>query len=194
MDFVEFPKMARLSREVIVTEKIDGTNAAIVIEAATPGSKAIATVGGFDLFAQSRTRFITQEADNFGFALWAGNNAEELLKLGVGRHFGEWFGSGIQRTYELKEKRFALFNVSRWDDPAARPACCHVVPTLWRGNFSDLNADLVLGELALFGSQAVPNFMKPEGIIVYHVAAGIGFKKTIEKDEIPKSVAERQAA
>jgi hypothetical protein len=60
MEFVEFPKMARFSREVIVTEKIDGTNAAVVIEPSAPDSGAIATVGGFDLFAQSRTRFITQ--------------------------------------------------------------------------------------------------------------------------------------
>lgn len=194
MEFQEFPKMARLSREVIVTEKIDGTNAAVVIEPANPGSNAIATVGGFDLFAQSRTRFIVPTDDNAGFARWVVEHAEELLKLGTGRHFGEWFGSGIQRNYGLKEKRFALFNVSRWDDPEARPACCHVVPTLWRGNFSDLNADFHLNCLAVAGSRAVPGYMRPEGIVVFHVAAGIGFKKTVEKDEMPKSVAERQVA
>lgn len=196
MDFVEFPKMARYSREVIVTEKIDGTNAAIVIEEAHCGEyppHAIAMVGEFNVYAQSRTRFITPENDNAGFARWVVEHADDLMQLGVGRHFGEWFGSGIQRTYGLNEKRFALFNVSRWGDPTARPACCHVVPALWRGNFSDLNADLVLGELALFGSQAVPDFMRPEGIVIFHVAAGIGFKKTIEKDEVPKSVAERKA-
>lgn len=194
MEFQEFPKMARLSREVIVTEKIDGTNAAVVIEPANPDSNAIATVGGFDLFAQSRTRFITPTDDNAGFARWVVEHAEELLKLGAGRHFGEWFGSGIQRNYDLKEKRFALFNVSRWDDPEARPACCHVVPTLWRGNFSDLNADFHLTCLAVAGSRAVPGYMRPEGIVVFHVAAGIGFKKTVEKDEVPKSIAERQIA
>ena len=30
-DFIEFPKMARLTRECIITEKIDGTNAQIAI-------------------------------------------------------------------------------------------------------------------------------------------------------------------
>jgi hypothetical protein len=30
-EFAEFPKMARLSRECIITEKIDGTNAQICI-------------------------------------------------------------------------------------------------------------------------------------------------------------------
>ena len=31
LEFLEFPKMARLSREIIITEKIDGTNAQILI-------------------------------------------------------------------------------------------------------------------------------------------------------------------
>jgi hypothetical protein len=31
--------------------------------------------------------------------------------------------------------------------------------------------------------------MKPEGIVVFHVAANAGFKKTIEKDHEPKSLA-----
>jgi hypothetical protein len=203
MDFVEFPKMARYSREVIVTEKIDGTNAAVVIEdallldgphKACMPANAIAKVGNLNIYAQSRTRFITPENDNAGFARWVVEKAEQLVDLGPGRHFGEWFGSGIQRTYGLQEKRFALFNVSRWNDPSVRPLCCHVVPTLWHGNFSDLRADLVLGELALFGSQAVPGFMRPEGIVVFHTAGNVGFKKTIEKDEVPKSVAQRQAA
>lgn len=204
MEFQEFPKMARYSREVIVSEKIDGTNAAVVIEDALlldgphkigMPANAIAQVGNLNVYAQSRTRFITPENDNAGFARWVVEHAEELARgLGAGRHFGEWFGSGIQRNYGLKEKRFALFNVSRWDDPEARPACCHVVPTLWRGNFSDLNADFHLTCLAISGSRAVPGFTKPEGIVVFHVAAGIGFKKTIKKDEMPKSVAERQIA
>jgi hypothetical protein len=36
------------------------------------------------------------------------------------------------------------------------------------------------------GSKAAPGFMKPEGIVVFHVAGNVGFKKTIEKDEEPK--------
>ena len=40
MEFQEFPKMARLTREVIVTEKIDGTNAQVFIaEDGTVGSQ-----------------------------------------------------------------------------------------------------------------------------------------------------------
>lgn len=174
-DFVDFPKMARFSREVIVTEKIDGTNAQIFI-----GEDG-------EFRAGSRTRWITPEQDNYGFAAWAEQNKEELLQLGPGRHFGEWWGSGIQRRYDQTEKRFSLFNVSRWTDQ--RPSCCEVVPVLWRGNFDDFNVEDCIRDLDRGGSVAAPGFMKPEGIVIFHIAGNVGFKKTIEKDEVPKSLA-----
>jgi hypothetical protein len=118
-EFVPFPKMARLSREIIITEKLDGTNAQVFI-----GEDGLIRAG-------SRTRWITPEDDNYGFARWVHNHADELRGLGPGRHFGEWWGQGIQRNYSLTEKRFSLFNVSRWGEE--RPACCHVVPVLYRG-------------------------------------------------------------
>jgi hypothetical protein len=94
----------------------------------------------------------------------------------------------------LEERRFALFNTSRWDNPEERPSCCHVVPTIWRGNFSNIEVDALIEGLAAFGSHAVPGFMNPEGIVVFHTAGNVGFKKTIEKDEMPKSIATRKAA
>ena len=30
--------------------------------------------------------------------------------------------------------------------------------------------------------------MKPEGIVVFHIAGNVGFKKTIETDEVPKTM------
>ena len=172
-EFTEFPKMARLSRRVIITEKLDGTNAQVVI-----------TDDGVMRFG-SRTRWITPQDDNQGFAAWAQHNRESLLGLGVGRHFGEWWGSGIQRRYGLAEKRFSLFNAERWG--ASRPECCHVVPMLFDGPFSTDMAQLMITNLAAFGSVAAPGFMDPEGVICFHTAANIGFKKTIKKDEMPKS-------
>jgi hypothetical protein len=175
IEFREFPKMARLSREIIVTEKIDGTNAAVVID--DDGTVA----------AQSRSRLITPDDDNFGFARWVADHADELRQLGPGHHFGEWWGAGIQRKYNIGEKRFSLFNVSRW--ALERPACCHVVPELWRGNFDTAAIEACIANLKTNGSVAAPGFMKPEGIVVFHVAGGIGFKKTLEKDEVPKALA-----
>lgn len=175
-DFQDFPKMARLSREMIVTEKIDGTNAQIFI-----------TSDG-EIKAGSRTRWITPQDDNFGFARWVEENKEELLKLGEGRHFGEWWGSGIQRNYGLTEKRFSLFNTSRWSDDNVRPSCCHVVPVLYQGIFSTDAINLELEKLKFYGSAASPGFMKPEGVVAFHIAGNVGFKKTLEKDDVPKTL------
>ena len=197
LEFLEFPKMARLSREIIITEKIDGTNAQILI-----------TEDG-DLFTGSRTKWITPQDDNAGFAKWVEGNKQELLKLGVGRHFGEWWGSGIQRGYGLPkgEKRFSLFNVGRWAlhgtepkriptaDPRVEkyqdilPENCLLVPELYRGIFDTQKIDEVLEMLKVNGSYAAPGFMKPEGIVIFHIAGNFGLKKTIEKDEMPKSLA-----
>ena len=106
------------------------------------------------------------------------------MALGVGRHFGEWWGSGINRGYGLLgEKRFSLFNVARWSDDAVRPACCSVVPVLWRGLLDDLCVGEVMRDLQHSGSVAAPGFGRPEGIVVYHTAGNVGFKKTFDGDE-----------
>lgn len=181
MDFVEFPKMPRWSREVIITEKIDGTNACIYI-----GEDG-------EFLTGSRTRWITPDADNHGFSRWAHDHKEELMALGHGRHFGEWWGSGVQRGYGLQkgEKRFSLFNTSRWADE--RPNCCHVVPVLYQGpNYPNV-IETALAGLAEHGSIAAPGFMDPEGVVLFHVAGNVGFKKTIKRDEVPKSFAKEAA-
>jgi len=135
----------------------------------------------------SRNRWITSEADNFGFATWVQENAEELRKLGPGRHFGEWWGAGIQRRYGLTEKRFSLFNTSRWlDSVGARfpslPACVHVVPLLYNEQFSDTAVNEALRQLKEYGSVAAPGFMNPEGIVIYHHASRTLHKVTLGDD------------
>lgn len=173
-DFVAFPKMARHSRPVIVTEKIDGTNAQVHI-----------TDAG-EIYAGSRTRWITPTDDNYGFAKWVEAHSTELMGLGPGSHFGEWWGAGIQRRYGMSEKRFSLFNVVRWTETPP-PPCCLLVPVLWEGPFERLDFAMVLAELARNGSRAAPGFMQPEGAVIWHTAARVGFKKTLEKDDEPKS-------
>ena len=181
-EFVTFDKIPRLSRDCVITEKIDGTNAQILI-----------TVDG-TLYAGSRSRWIVTpdvpiEDDNHGFGRWALDHKEELIVgLGIGRHFGEWWGAGIQRRYGMKEKRFSLFNTSVWSDEAVRPKCCGVVPVLYQGPFDTVLIDDCMNRLKREGSLAAPGFMNPEGIVIYHTAARQYFKKTIEKDESPKGV------
>lgn len=169
-EFKPFPKIPRLSRECIITEKIDGTNASILI-----------TENG-DFYTGSRKRWITPDDDNYGFSRWAHEHKDELMELGPGHHFGEWWGQGIQRKYDLDEKRFSLFNTNRWTDETL-PVCCHVVPVLFSGIFSDELVWDALSLLSEFGSSAAPGFMNPEGVIVFHVASQHLFKKTLEKDE-----------
>ncbi len=194
--FEDFPKLARLSRECVITEKIDGTNAQVFIlgkleegYAQRVGLPVIAENDDAWMFAGSRTRFITPTDDNFGFAKWVQANADALWALGQGRHFGEWWGHGVQRGYGLTEKRFSLFNTARWADdrdrekfPTDRPGCCSVVPVLYRGIFDTKAVENCLSFLATDGSMAAPKFMKPEGVVVFHTAASMMFKKTIEKD------------
>jgi hypothetical protein len=198
-EFEPFPKIARLKRGCVITEKIDGSNAQIMIldlhgPAAFEMDNATATYENWVIFAGSRSRWVKpgKSTDNYGFAGWARDNAAELVKLGPGRHFGEWWGSGINRAYGLigGDKRFSLFNVQRWaDGRAERPACCGVVPTLYEGIFNDTAINNTLAALALNGSMAAPGFMKPEGIVVWHTAARELFKVTLEKDEQPKGLA-----
>jgi hypothetical protein len=172
IEFQEFPKISRLFRDVTITEKIDGTNGQIII-----------TEDG-QIAAASRSRLLTPQDDNYGFAAWVEANKEELLTLGPGRHFGEWWGRGIQRNYSQPVKRFSLFNTHRWAE--ARPSCCDVVPVLYHGTYKPSCVHDALSSLRKKGSKAAPGFMNPEGIVMWHDHARVYFKTTLEKDEISK--------
>jgi hypothetical protein len=177
IEFVPFPKIPRLHRDIIITEKLDGTNASVHI-------------GEDHFLVGSRNRFITPGDDNFGFAAWAYANAKALRDvLGHGSHFGEWVGRGIQRGYGMQDRMFALFNTSRWspDVVSAVPGLT-IVPQLYSGPFSEEAIQNTLRMLRTFGSAFIP-FMHPEGIIVYHTAAAHGFKVTLMGDDAPKSKA-----
>lgn len=173
-EFQPWPKIPRLSREIVITEKIDGTNAQVSV------------LDDGRVIAGSRTRWITPQDDNFGFAKWVLAHEDELREgLGVGSHFGEWWGSGIQRNYGMDKKVFSLFNTFRWGS-GNKPECCEVVPILFKGMFDSASINSALEVLRLTGSVASPGFKKPEGIVIYHHASGQMFKKTLEKDDVPK--------
>lgn len=216
VEFTKWPKTPRLRRDAIITEKIDGTNAAIHI-VKVPFSDvmeiALEHSGGFVYHwdqdedgpepthawlvgAQSRNRLISPAAsggtDNMGFAAWVLDNALGLIRiLGEGTHFGEWWGSGIQRGYGLAagDKRFSLFNVHRYRHV---PEVEHgvpglgLVPVLDRHTFSTDRVDLALTKLREEGSQAAPGFMRPEGVVVFHSQSGTVYKALLENDDVPK--------
>ena len=173
MEFIEFPKISRWSREIIITEKLDGMNGVIY--------------NGIDgeFLVGSRTCWITPSTDMFGFAKWAYEHKQELQQLGHGLHHGEWWGCGIRRGYGLTEKRFSLFNTTKWG--INRPICCHVTSILYQGVLTGDIVDKTLEQLKLHGSYSAPTFDRPEGIVIFHTAANICFKKTILNDDKPKS-------
>lgn len=195
-NFQDFGKIKRLFRDVVITEKIDGTNAQVFITGANevgpeglPPTDPVAvqqdTFGlafrdGLVMYAGSRNRYLNFENDNYGFARWCYENQEELFRLGEGRHFGEWWGRGIQRNYALMEKRFSLFNTFKWKDDETRPKCCHVVPELYSGEFHTEKTKSVLKDLVKNGSVAAPGFMDVEGVIVYHSASNHLYKYTTD--------------
>lgn len=171
MDFEKFQSIGRLKRIIVVTEKIDGTNAQVAFD------------DSMNMFVGSRNRWVTVENDNYGFARWCKEREEELRKLGPGRHYGEFWGSGIQRTYGLKEKRFSLFNVHRWRDNPDLPSCCYIVPVLYEGIMDTGVIDNTLDSLRTSGSIASPGFMNPEGIVVYHTATRTLSKVTLDNND-----------
>lgn len=217
IEYKAWPKIPRLNREIVITEKIDGTNGAIHIEeqpfgahAATSVAEGILVLGPPDkeldglpkfeyvVAAQSRKRVITPNDDNHGFAKWVYENAKELVEaLGKGVHFGEWWGAGINRGYgrtnkSYSPKTFSLFNTKKWADKinyVKWPVQLDVVPTIYEGPFSQGAVDHALYELRKYGSYAQPGFRRPEGVVVYHTAANDMFKVTLENDEAPKALA-----
>jgi len=244
IDFQPWPKIARLNRDITITEKIDGTNAAVVIvpaiiqqgtgwgmiESLTNAGQpvislrdnnvtaeeigAVALVESDDwlirhaVFAQSRTRFITQKNDNYGFAAWVQRNAEALVEtLDAGTHFGEWWGNGIQRKYGEPRKHFSLFNTAAWGDfdhPDTNSTdlmdddvpALGVVPVLYQGPYSQEAIDTALESLRRNGSYASPGWgtdyatgkAAAEGIVIFHHASREMYKITFEGDESPKAI------
>jgi hypothetical protein len=185
-EFVAFPKIPRLDRDIVITEKIDGSNGVIYIDT---------TVGIVQ--AGSRNRWISpgKTTDHMGFAGWVAEHSDILVEaLGDGSHHGEWYGKGVgPRQYGLDHKRFALFNPKHYAAAeAARQwnVALDVVPVLYDGPFSEAKITSTLFDLAMTGSRMVPGYHDPEGVIIFHTASRHLYKVTIKGDEKPKGSSE----
>ncbi|HNL81782.1 MAG TPA: RNA ligase family protein [Chitinophagaceae bacterium] len=182
--FQAWPKIPRVeNRKEFYTEKIDGTNACIIIKPwlsddsqPIPIEEINTEDECYGIWAQSRTRLITPEDDNFGFAKWVKENAEELIKLGEGYHYGEWWGKGIGRGYGLDNRLFSLFNTARWHNDNPPPSCCSVVPTIHANSVEEAKQILIDT-----GSLAAPGFMNVEGVVVFEYNTKSYWKAIINK-------------
>lgn len=184
--FEPYGKTPKWRSQVIVTEKIDGTNVFIIV----PEDPAQPLAVG------SRNRYIRpgKSTDNFGFAAWVADHEQVLRRLGPGRHDGEWWGVGIGRGYGLTDRRWSLFQAHRWSrvEDDGRTVLQHLglpdlvgtVPILTRGELLPEGPEATatggiadpiraaIDLLRLRGSQAVPGYMKPEGVIIAHSING----------------------
>lgn len=184
MDFKEFPKIERLTNiNMIITQKLHGTNAQIVIYDETQEDGSVLR----KLKTGSRSRWITPEDDNFGFARFVYEHKQEFIdKLGPGTHFGEWVGLGINSGEGLKDKQLALFDPGRYkiDEVTGLrnlPPQTTVVPILHYGAFDLATLKLVMESLKTNGSVFCPGFMRPEGVVVQ--VLGKRFKAVFDAEE-----------
>lgn len=175
----------RFHKGLFITEKIDGTNGCIAI-------------GYGKVVAQSRKRSISVGNDNYGFAAWVAENAGVLEDtLGIGYHYGEWYGEGIQKNpLGIKGRHFGLFNAWHWGRTENRHALemvpgLTVVPTLFDGTQNDANIWTipdVVTSLVHYGSkvEGANPAGKAEGVIVWHRGTNTRYKILIENDSLHK--------
>ena len=204
IEFQSWPKTPRLFRDIVITEKVDGTNSAIIIEEINPELDYEAEGDPFVLAqverdgktyaiaAQSRNRLITpgKTTDNHGFAGFVQENAEQLFDLlGPGRHYGEWWGKGIQGRYRVQYKGFALFNTEKHDglytwfsDTTIGDVLVEAMPVLYKGPYSEQRIRETLSELSADGSVVSP-YDDAEGIVVFHTQSRKVYKVTLDNND-----------
>jgi len=169
MTFQPFNKINHLNKlEMIITQKIHGTNAQV-------------TVADGQVICGSRTRFITPEDDNFGFAKFVHDNKEAFIALGDGTYHGEWAGPGINSGEGLTEKTFVMFDFWLLEGKTLPPQCA-LVPVLCRHTLDTNKINEVMQELKTGGSKLVEGFMKPEGIVI--TVMNTRFKMVFDAEEV----------
>jgi hypothetical protein len=173
MEFKSFEKITNIRElNMTITQKIHGSNAQIHI---------YEEEGELKVKAGSRNRWVSPEDDNFGFARFVEDNKQEITeKLGIGTHYGEWAGPGINSGEGLKEKTLILFNHGRYDESNLPPRM-KTVPILYTGTVDNMAIQLTFDMLKKHGSYLVEGFMRPEGIVVN--ISGKKFKKVFDAEE-----------
>jgi hypothetical protein len=192
-EFKGWGSTTRENKNKTITEKLDGTNACVVIY-------------NGKVTAQSRKRIVTPDDDNYGFAKWVDKNKEALLNtLGYGYHYGEWYGEGIQKNpLGIEGKRFALFHATKYTEgngfDLSRVQGLETVPLLHHGQCDVWTIPHIMQELEEYGSkvegakvvgqiETFPGFAihaKAEGIIVWNNETKTRTKILLENDAFHK--------
>jgi hypothetical protein len=145
-EFKGWGSTTRENKNKTITEKLDGTNACVVIWDGV-------------VSAQSRKRIITPDDDNYGFAKWVHANAGVLFDtLGFGYHYGEWYGEGIQKNpLGIEGKRFALFHPTKYNEKNGYNLDMvdglETVPLLHHGQCDVWTIPNIMQDLEVYGSK-----------------------------------------
>lgn len=176
MEFKSFSEIKQLARaQMQVTQKIHGSNAQVAIFT-NPDT------GEVEVLAGSRTRWVSPGSDNYGFAAYVyEHKAEFIEKLGLGIHFGEWAGPGINSGEGLSEKTFVLFDFWKYPPERPLPPRCKVVPVLYTGPIDTTKIVDIMNDLQANGSKLVPGYMHPEGVVV--TIGGARYKQVFQAEE-----------
>lgn len=158
--FKAFSKIDKFNTPgMMITQKIHGTNAVFCIYKDENNELKIK--------AGSRSRWLSIGDDNFGFCKFIMDNAQEFIeKFEEGYHYGEWAGPGINSGEGLTEKTLVLFCPGRYSRIEQLPKNVMIVPVLEYTRFSEQTIKETFDKLKNTGSQLVPGFMRPEGIVI----------------------------
>lgn len=168
IEFQAWPKTTRLCSKCVITEKLHGSNGALIFHVYSDedGKPTIA------LAAQTRNRLVTIKDDQTGIALWMYMNHQTLVsdlvqldddgqpKLGTFYHYGEMMTRGHS------EPHFYLFNTRRWGASQFLTPTLKTVPVLFEGEYYEGVVEEVLENLRTNGSRVHPG-LPAEGVVTY---------------------------
>jgi len=166
--FQAWPKTTRLCSRCVVTEKLHGSNCAIIFHVydEEDGERTIA------IAAQTRNRLVNIQNDQTGIAAWVLANHETLLhdlvqvdenglaKLGTFYHYGELMTRGHN------EPHFYLFNTRRWGASQFLTRTLKTVPVLFEGEYYEGLVEEMLEDLRANGSRVHPG-LPAEGVVTF---------------------------
>lgn len=167
----KWPKIPRLEDlSCLITEKLDGMNAIIGIDK------------NGNIKPGNRNGWITPDNDNHGFAQFVYDNADELLKLGPGYHYGEWVGRGINRKYNKTDRALYLFNEYKYHDLENLPDGVKFVPLIDMFSLGDeFSFDRILESIEQFtttcNGKSLLDLKTPcEGVIIQFIGTDTKIK------------------
>jgi hypothetical protein len=188
-EFRAFSKIEKFgSVPLFITQKIHGTNAQIHIWE-DPATSTIQVMAG------SRNKWLSpgKGTDNFGFAQFVEDNRQAFIDcLGIGTHYGEWAGPGINSGEGLTDKMLLLFNWQKFSGMPL-PERVSTIPVLYQGALDTAVVHRVAAELKEQGSRLVPGFMRVEGIVVTIGATRYKYVYDAEETKWTKSDGRREA-